>query len=78
MRHTRSPIGVAADLLAALRAAGCKVFIDDGDLFCSPPLRPIAWPGNAEQAFESWYDDPKALVANEAHSANAVAMTTIH
>ena len=39
MRHTRSPIGVAADLLAALRAAGCKVFIDDGDLFCSPPLR---------------------------------------
>jgi len=60
MRHTQSPIGVAADLLAALRAAGCKVFIDDGDLFCSPPLRPIAWPGNAEQAFESWYDDPQS------------------
>jgi hypothetical protein len=36
----------AAQLLAALKRAGCECFIDeeDGNLYVSPPLRRIQWP----------------------------------
>ena len=53
----------AARLLAALRAAGSYVFIDEGTLFCSPPARHVEWPGDAEEAIETHYYALRALVA---------------
>ena len=32
-----------ARLLHALRAADCYLFIEDGALYCSPPLRHVEW-----------------------------------
>jgi hypothetical protein len=56
----------AADLLAALRAAGSHVWIDaEGDLLCSPPLRHVDWPDDSETAIETHYDDLRALVMRE-------------
>jgi hypothetical protein len=52
-------------LLAALRAAGSHVFIDDDQLFVSPPLRRVDWDDDAEEAVEALYDELKALVQAE-------------
>jgi hypothetical protein len=48
---------VAERLLAALRAAGCRCFIDDGEFLCSPPARPIEWPDDPEQAIDEHRSD---------------------
>ena len=63
MRTPRS--SPAYDLLVALRAAGSDVFVDDDQLFCSPPARPVDWDGDVEEAIEEWYGELKALVPDE-------------
>ncbi len=63
MRTPRS--SPACDLLVALRAAGCDVFIDDDQLFCSPPLRPVNWHDDVEDAIDEAYWELKALVQDE-------------
>jgi len=70
-----SPRSPALRLLAALRAAGCAVWLepepDDPDdraqdlLIVGPPTRPVAWPNDAETAVEHYYDELKALLAME-------------
>jgi len=63
---TRTPRSSEAQcLLVALRAAGSDVFIDDGQLFASPPLRPVDWVGDVEEAIEASYWELKALVQDE-------------
>jgi hypothetical protein len=59
----------AAQLLAALKRAGCECFIDeeDGNLYVSPPLRRIRWPDDPEDAIEDFYDELRALVLAESH-----------
>jgi hypothetical protein len=52
-------------LLHALRAAGCHVFIEDGQLFCSPPARHIDWDADPEEAIEEFYWELKELVSAE-------------
>jgi hypothetical protein len=56
-------------LLAALRHAGCDIFIDaeDGNLYVSPPAhgRRIDWPVDSEEAIEEHYWELKALVSAE-------------
>jgi hypothetical protein len=55
-------------LLHALGAAGCSPFLDeDGQLFCSPPVRRVEWPDDLEEAFEAYYWELKALVSAESH-----------
>jgi hypothetical protein len=57
----------AYELLVALRAAGCDLFIDreDGALYCSPPARHIEWDDDPEEAIELHYWELKALVEHE-------------
>ena len=63
---TRTPrSSPASDLLVALRAAGCDVFVDDDQLFCSPPLRLVDWVGDVEAAMETHYEELTALVQDE-------------
>jgi hypothetical protein len=38
------------NLLEALRAAGCNVFVDEGQIYVSPPSRPVAWDDDVEEA----------------------------
>ena len=52
-------------LLAALRAAGSDVFLDDDQLFCSPPARRVDWHDEVEAAIDEWYWELKALVQDE-------------
>ena len=56
-------------MLAALRRAGCEVFLDEEQLYCSPPIRAVDWPGGvsaAEEAFEEeLYWDLHELVEAE-------------
>ena len=58
-------MSTATALLAALRAAGSNVFIDEDQLFCSPPVRQVDWDEDVEQAIDEWYCELKALVQNE-------------
>ena len=51
-----------ARLLHALRAAGCYLFIEDGALYCSPPLRHVEWADDPEAAIEEHYFELKLLV----------------
>lgn len=76
MRRAARRSDPAAELLAALRAAGCEVFFDDGQLFVSPPLCCVVWAGDIETAIETWYDELTALVAAEV--ATMPCATTIH
>jgi hypothetical protein len=46
----------AIALLAALRAAGCHVYLDDDQVFCSPPCRRVEWHADVEQALEEHHD----------------------
>lgn len=55
----------AVSLLAALRAAGCHLFVDDDQLLCAPPLCHLAWDGDPEADFDAWYWELKALVEGE-------------
>lgn len=55
----------AARLLAALRAAGCDLFIEEDQLFCTPPARRVEWDGDVEEAIETWDAELKELVAAE-------------
>jgi hypothetical protein len=59
-------------LLAALRAAGCNVFLDaeDGEMYVSPPSAPIAWDEDPEEAIERHRAELRALIRAE--------MMTIH
>ena len=43
-------IRIAERLLHELRRAGCRVFLDDGECMCSPPLRSIEWNADVETA----------------------------
>jgi hypothetical protein len=53
-------------LLAALRQAGCDCFIDDDQLFVSPPLRPVDWPyDDVETAIDEWDAELFQLVQHE-------------
>ena len=63
MRTPRS--NQAYELLMALRRAGSDVFVDDDQLFASPPLRPVDWVGDVEEAIDVWYWELKALVQDE-------------
>ena len=56
-----------ARLLHALRRAGCHCFIDaeDGNFYCSPPVRHVEWPGDPEEAIEEHYWDLKTVVQSE-------------
>jgi hypothetical protein len=49
----------------ALRLAGSDVFIDEDQLFCSPPLRPVDWDDDVETAIDESYWELKALVQDE-------------
>ena len=63
---TRTPrSSPASALLVALRAAGCDVFLDDDQLFCSPPARPVNWHDDVEAAIDEWYSELRALVQGE-------------
>jgi hypothetical protein len=63
---TRTPrSSSASDLLVALRAAGCDVFLDDDQLFCSQPVRPVDWVGDVEDAIDEAYWELKVLVSHE-------------
>jgi hypothetical protein len=68
-RRVRAIRDDAAQLLKALRTAGCDCFIDpeDGNLYVSPPApgRRIEWPEDFEAAFEWHYRELKALVSAE-------------
>lgn len=68
----------AVQLLTALREAGCCFFIEDDMLFVSPPMRRVAWVGDAEAAIEEWYEELKALVEDEARIALLPCAETIH
>jgi hypothetical protein len=52
-------------LLSELRKAGSHVFVEDGQLFCSPPLRSVNWPDDAQEAIELWYAELLTLVQHE-------------
>jgi hypothetical protein len=52
-------------LLAALKRAGCRVFIEDETLFVSPPLRHLDWPEDGEAAIERHYWELKDLILAE-------------
>ena len=66
---------LAVALLAALRQAGCEVWLepepdDPGDraqdlLIVSPPARRVDWPGEAEAAVETHYDELRTIVRAE-------------
>jgi hypothetical protein len=60
MRHPAEPVR----LLAALSAAGCDVFVDDGEFHCSPPMRHIEW-ADPEAAIEEWRDELRDLLLDE-------------
>lgn len=51
--------------LCELRKAGSDVFIDDDQLFVSPPRIAVAWPGDVEAEIERLYWELKELVAAE-------------
>ena len=76
-----NPVVAAVALLAALRQAGCEVWLerepdDPGDreldlLIVSPPGRHIDWPGDAEAAIETFYDELRTIVrAEDARTAH--------
>jgi hypothetical protein len=69
----RTILDEPAQLLAALRTAGCDCFIDpeDGNLYVSPPThgRRIDWP-DPEEAIEEFYWELKALVQRERFSVH--------
>jgi hypothetical protein len=54
----------ARELLIALCAAGCHVFVDreDGQFYCSPSARAIDWPGDPEAAIEEYHDELRDLM----------------
>jgi hypothetical protein len=49
-------------LLAALRTAGCHCFLEDDQLFVSPPARHIEWDDDPEEAIEEHYWELRDLV----------------
>ena len=58
-------LSAAAVFLCVLHRAGCRAFIDDDQLFISPPLRRVEWPGDPEEAIEQHYWELKDLVMAE-------------
>jgi hypothetical protein len=66
----RLDAAAAERLVTALRRAGCRLDIVDGDLVVSPPLRRVRWPSDPQLAIDLLYDDLRRIVLAEQHTAS--------
>jgi hypothetical protein len=65
---------IAKQLLDALRAAGSHAFVQEDQVFISPPSREVAWPYDPQIAVALFDSELRQLIENEGDAPSA----TVH